>query len=278
MGLELSVETFDRFRWLIQRHAGITLGEAKLSFLRSRLSQRLIASSCASFEKYYERITREQDTQELQFFLHAVTTHHTFFFREAAHFELLAHQIESWINAGRSRLRIWSAACSTGEEPLSLLMTLCDRIGTDCLQDVDLRILATDLSVPVVAKARTFAYSKIQFRNIPSEKLHRYFEHLEGDSMRLRQEYTGFVKFNRLNLLEPRYPMKGRFDAIFCRNVLIYFDGDSRQKVLAQLSNVLNEDGYLFVGMTESALQSGLDLKFVEPAVYQRSGSGVSIR
>ena len=262
---------FERYRGLIQKLSGVTLADAKHGFLLSRLRSRVQAAKCQSFEEYFDRLNNGGDDAEVKRFIDAVTTHHTFFFREAHHFELLAQQVAVKTGGGQTRFRFWSAACSTGEEPYSLLMTLAERLGDSGLARLDLRVLATDISAPTLRKSADGVYSQDQLRGLSSERLLRHFKPTDdAGSYQLTRPLRDLVTHAELNLVQRPFPMKGRFDAIFCRNVLIYFDPPTQVDVLRRMAERLAPGGLLFVGLTETAMHAELDLEFVAPAVYAR--------
>ncbi|QDV71957.1 CheR family methyltransferase [Botrimarina mediterranea] len=262
---------FEKYRGLIQKLSGVTLADAKHSFLQTRLRSRLHAAGCESFAEYYELLGGGADGAEVKRFIDAVTTHHTFFFREAHHFELLARHVAAKSNAGQTRFRFWSAACSTGEEPYSLLMTLAERLGDGGLARLDLKVLATDISAPTLRKSAEGVYAQEQLRGLSPERLLRHFKPAgDGGSYQVTRQLRDLVTHAELNLVHRPFPMKGRFDAIFCRNVLIYFDPPTQVDVLRRMAARLAPGGLLFVGLTETAMHAELDLEFVAPAVYAR--------
>ena len=270
----LSPELFSRFRDLIQQRIGIILSDSKLAFLQARLRLRLRATGLASYEHYYDLLASEADPEESARFIDAVTTHHTFFFREAEHFEQVVDHLLEMESRGDRAYRVWSAACSSGEEPYSLLMTLADRLGLDRFAEFNLKVLATDISAPVLAQAQMAEYETDRLKGVSREQIERYFKPTyDGRRMKLQPLITEKVVFRRLNLLERPLPMKRTFDVVMCRNVLIYFDDEARESLLAEISRVLSRHGLLCVGMTESALDANHDLSFVGPATYGRQAS-----
>jgi chemotaxis protein methyltransferase CheR len=269
----LSDREFTLFQQLIHREAGIWLADIKRALLVGRLSRRLRELGLASFEAYYERVV-EQPAEQVRM-LDAIATNETHFFRERAQFDLLADRIcprwEQDAAAGlrQRRLRIWSAACSTGEEPYSLAMQLHDRLGA---LGWSIDILASDLSTKVLDHARTGVWRMDKTRGIPEEYLHRYLLRGVGPEegrARVGPLLRGMVRFARINLREPSWDVGHGFDAVFCRNVLIYFDGPSRLDILSRMLGHIVPGGYLFLGHAESLLGLSDRARTVMPAVYQ---------
>jgi chemotaxis protein methyltransferase CheR len=243
-----SQEQFSRVRTLIYREAGIALAAGKRDMVYSRLSRRVRARELDSFAQYLE-LVEGGDAEELEAFINALTTNMTSFFREPHHFQILAQQLAQ--RRGRP-VSIWSCAASTGEEPYSIAMTAVDALGSFA---PSLRILATDIDTNVLAKAKLGVYPEDQLQKIPPQQLKRFFlkgqEKNEGFA-RVRDELRQLVSFKRLNLLDEQWPMRGKFDFIFCRNVMIYFDKKTQHAILEKIAERLKPDGLLFVGHSES--------------------------
>ena len=174
--------------------------------------------------------------------------------------------MRAWLRNGQTRFRFWSAACSTGEEPYSLGMTLLDATTTT---PTDTRILATDISQRVLRRSSAGLYSDDNMKNVPEAFRKRYFLH-EGSEWRVRPELRSLISFNSLNLLHQPFPMKGPFDAIFCRNVMIYFDRELRGRLITEFHRLLRPGGYLFVGHAESLLGSDKQFRLVRPTIYTK--------
>jgi chemotaxis protein methyltransferase CheR len=254
---------FSLFQALVQRESGIRLSDGKRALLIGRLTRRLRDLGCRSFGQYYQRV--QSDPDELMQMLDRVSTHETHFFREPHHFELLEREVlPRW---SRSRMRVWSAACSTGEEPYSLAMTLVDHLPPDRCS-----VLGSDLSEGVLTAARAAVWPAAKAAEIPPRHLKRFM--LRGVRSRdgwikAGPELRARVQFARVNLVEAAYPVEGAFDLIFCRNVLIYFDAELRARVIDRLIDRLAPDGLLFVGHAESLI--GVPrLSCVVPTVYRR--------
>ena len=265
---------FGLFRKLVDREAGIHLSDAKRALLVGRLTRRLRELGLTSFSAYYRRIT-EEDPAELTHMLDRVSTNETHFFREPRQFEFLKETVmPQWIRAGGTgrrarRLRVWSAACSTGEEPYSLAMTLLD--GLLAYPGWELEILASDISTRVLRRAEEAVWPVDKAKEIPTSLLRRYM--LRGTRSQEGQMKAGpllrsAVRFTRNNLNSAHYTVSGPFDLILCRNVLIYFDTETKRRVVQRLLDLLAPDGYLFLGHAESLTGLSDRARSVGPTVY----------
>ncbi|MEE4384272.1 MAG: protein-glutamate O-methyltransferase CheR [Pseudomonadales bacterium] len=267
-GAGLSRGAFERVRSLLQERAGIRLTEAKYEMVSSRLGRRLRALGLHSYDAYLELVQAE-DGPENEHFLNALTTNLTSFFREAHHFR---HLQEVWLPevlaSGRSTIRIWSAGCSSGEEPYSIAMALLDRLP----RDVRLSILATDLDSDVLARARSGVYPADRIRKLPADTARRWFQRGSGPHaglVRVRPELSERISFRRLNLFEP-WPMKKKVDAIFCRNVLIYFDKETQRPLVERFADQLVERGTLFIGHSETLFRLTERYESLGNTIYRR--------
>lgn len=239
---------FDRIRGLIHAHAGIALNPGKRDMVYSRLARRLRATGIGSFDAYLERL--QPESEEWQHFVNALTTNLTSFFREAHHFPVLAERVVAARVQGR--VTLWSAACSTGEEAYSMAMTVIDALGSFT---PPVRILATDLDTQVLERAAHGVYPVERVAGLPEADVRRFFLRGKGAQsgfVRVRPEVRDLVVFRPLNLLGPQWPVRGPFDAIFCRNVLIYFDRPTQYRLLSRLHPLLHPEGLLFLGHSEN--------------------------
>ncbi|HTY42410.1 MAG TPA: protein-glutamate O-methyltransferase CheR [Thermoanaerobaculia bacterium] len=266
----LSEREFALFQALILREAGIYLAPAKKALLVGRLSKRLRALNLSSFGEYYRRIVDEDDREERVQMLDCVSTNETHFFREPRQFEFLERQvIPVWKERGPRLLRLWSAGCSTGEEPYSLAMLLLHHFPPGSGREIE--ILATDLSTRVLARAEAGVWPVDRAKEIPLAYRRAFM--LRGTAsqegrMKAGPEIRDLVRFERLNLNEERYPVRGPFHLIFCRNVLIYFQLETKLKVIHRLLDVLAPDGLLFLGHAESLNAVTDRVATVVPTVY----------
>ncbi len=266
--------TFDSLRAMAYRQCGIVLSPQKKMMLSSRLRKRMTELDLSTFEEYLSKLTSDDSGEETRQLVNAIATHHTFFFREPEPLQFVTDEILQCVQRGQTRIRVWSAASSSGEEPFTLAMMLHDRLAQVGCPDVDLKILATDLSTRILATAEQATFSQSRLQSLPSQYLEKHFQRkVEGGETRwqLNPCIRDMVVFRRLNLVERTYPVRGPFDAILCRNVMIYFDDRTRRQVVGQLEHVLRPQGLFVVGMTETALGFSRKLGFVRPAVYRKS-------
>jgi chemotaxis protein methyltransferase CheR len=241
---------FQRIRRLIYEHAGISLNPNKSDMVYSRIARRLRATGNMSFNDYLDQL--QIGSSEWQQFVNALTTNLTSFFREAHHFPILAEYVTRFYDQGRYPIRLWSAACSTGEEPYSMAMAVIDAFGSFT---PPVQILATDLGTHVLDKASQGVYPYDRVEKMPQSDVRRFFLRGKGKRegwVRIRPEVQNLVSFHPLNLLGADWPVKGSFDAIFCRNVLIYFDKSTQYRLLSRFHPLMNPNGLLFIGHSES--------------------------
>jgi len=260
--------TFRKFCRLIYEKCGIRLGENKQALVHARIGKRMRALGMSEYKTYLKRATEDTTGEEIVQLLDAISTNVTSFFREADHFDFLRECFSEWLAQGQKRFRFWSAASSTGEEPYSLGMTLLEACGD---RQVDMRILATDISTRVLDKCRAGMYAQKKLESVPAMLKGRYFEQIRGNggvSYVVRKNLKDLVVFKRLNLSKPPFPMRGPLDVVFCRNVMIYFDNEVRKRLLADIRRLLKPNGYLMVGHAESLTTMVSDFKMVRPSVY----------
>ncbi|MBY0579897.1 MAG: chemotaxis protein CheR [Burkholderiales bacterium] len=237
-------QDFERIRTMIYDRAGISLNFSKQEMVYSRLAKRLRANNLAAFSEYIALLDRG-NTQEWEAFINALTTNLTYFFREAHHFALLAEHVKS----AKHPVLLWCAASSTGEEAYSMAMTMAELYGS---MNPPVRIIASDVDTTVLEKARAGVYNLSQIERLPHEKFRKYFTEAPGNQVRICTEIKNMITFTKINLLDERWPVKGPFDAIFCRNVMIYFDKKTQARILEKFAPLLRQDGLLFAGHSES--------------------------
>lgn len=246
--LELTEADFARVRELIHKRAGIVLAEHKREMVYSRLAKRLRHYSLTRFSDYLARLERRPDSQEWEAFTNALTTNLTAFFREAHHFP----QLVTHIRDRTGSVRIWCAAASTGEEPYSIAITLAETFSN---RTVDAKVVATDIDTEALAKARAGIYPLEQVHKLDEARIKRFFQRGTGGQAglaRVRPEIRAMVEFQQMNLMAPQWPVKGPFDAIFCRNTMIYFDKKTQAQILGRFAPLLKPDGLLFAGHSEN--------------------------
>jgi len=256
---------------LVARHTGITLSPAKRDMLYSRLARRLRALGLRRFKEYCSLLQEDGHGEELRHFTNAVTTNLTAFFREPHHFDYLREEFLPAMMERRAqvrRLRIWSAGCSTGEEPYSIAITLADAVPPEW----DVRILATDLDSNVLDRARRGIYSEERTAEVPERLKRKWFLRGRGenrDKVRVRRELRDMIRFRQLNLMH-EWPMRGPFDAIFCRNVIIYFDKPTQSRLMDRFADILADDGRLFLGHSETLYRVTDRFQLLGRTIYRK--------
>ena len=259
---------------LVYEHAGIVIREHKEAMARGRLARRVKVLGLGSIAEYCAYLRTAAAADEIPELINAVTTNHTAFFRERHHFDHLRKDVLPRLiqeRAGRrGRIRIWSAACSSGEEPYSIAAISRDVIGHR--SDLDFRILATDIDTDILDRAAAGQYPAEQFDRLPADL--RPLLRLEGQSARgearIAEDLKRLIAFKRLNLIE-RWPMKGPFDVIFCRNVFIYFDTPTKAAILDRYVGLLQPGGFLYLGHSESLPQPHPQLRLIGRTIYERT-------
>jgi chemotaxis protein methyltransferase CheR len=269
----MDVKTFNALRSIVYDKSGISINESKVALVAARIGKRLRELQLSSEKKYLDYILADGNEGEIVHFLDVISTNVTSFFREESHFDFLASALQAWIAAGQRRFRFWSAACSSGEEPYSLAMVVLDVLRES---SADVKILATDISTRILEKSSAGVYSEEKVALIPA-RYHSRFLKKSIESGAPAYEVTGELKniivFQRINLSKPPFPMRGPMDAIFCRNVMIYFDNTVRKNLLQDLYRLLKPGGYLFVGHAESLTGLLSGFKAVKPSVYIKQAS-----
>ena len=265
----LTAGEFEQFRRLAYEKFGLDLRNGKEPLVAARLGKKMRELHLQSYREYYRHVVEDRTGEALTALIDALTTNHTSFFRAPAHFEFLRRTILPG-RRGRDRIAIWSAACSTGEEPYSIAFCLVEELGEAALAKT--RILATDISTRVLASAQKGAYPAGRFEGFPAQQLRRHLLRGEGrfeDWYRVKPAVRAAVEFQRLNLME-KFSHLGPFSAIFCRNVMIYFDRPTQQDLANRLAGCLEPGGYLLIGHAESL--NGVDhpLQYVCPSVYRK--------
>jgi chemotaxis protein methyltransferase CheR len=269
---ELKNSDFEKISRLVYEQCGIYLHEGKKELVKARLSKRLRAGSYKSFTDYYHYVTTEEGTEELISMIDSISTNLTSFFREESHFVRLRHIIlslteKSGRGESKNTLRIWSAGCSTGEEPYTLAITVAEAIGQ---RPLEASILATDISTKVLGVAESGIYAQERTKGIAPPILKKYFQVGTGQSegyVRVKNELKKMITFQRFNLME-RFQAHDNFDIIFCRNVMIYFDKKTQNVLVNKFYDSLKSGGYFFVGHSESLTGLKHQFNYVEPSVY----------
>jgi chemotaxis protein methyltransferase CheR len=256
---------FNRVRSLIYERAGISLADSKQEMVYSRLARRLRATGINSFSMYLESIESEPDSAEWEAFTNALTTNLTSFFREEHHFPILSEHVKN----RKDVINIWCSASSTGEEPYSIAMTVCEAFNT---LKPPVNIIATDIDTNVLATASKGVYNLDRLDKMSPDRVRRFFLRGKGDQeglVRVRSELRDLISFKQLNLLGSEWPISGSFDVIFCRNVMIYFDKLTQGNILKKFVPLMKHDGLLFAGHSENFLYVSNDFKLRGKTVYE---------
>ena len=275
MEYDLPDRLFKQFSLLVYEQCGINLHEGKKALLQARLNKRLRLTGISSYEEYFKLITSGANPGEFVHFLDSISTNLTYFFRESQHFDFLDGVALPELIAKKqkdrdSRIRIWSAGCSTGEEPYSLAMCVLAHLSE--IARWDFRILATDISTRVLKTASRGIYSEEKIQKVPPALRQANFQKISSTNGKPDFEIAPHVKriitFHRLNFKEP-YSFRGLFDFIFCRNVMIYFDKETQEELVNRMAGFLSPGGYFFVGHSESLTGLPHKLSYVRPAIYR---------
>ncbi|ESS73189.1 chemotaxis protein methyltransferase 2 [Methyloglobulus morosus KoM1] len=258
---------FERVRAMLYKHSGIKLNDSKMDMVYSRLARRLRATGLKTFQEYLVRVEKQHD-EEWETFINSLTTNLTAFFREPHHFPLLKTHV---LSLKKRPIRIWCSASSTGEEPYTLAMTMVEAFNT---YKPPVEIIATDIDTNVLNKAKAGVYPMDRIEKLPQETIKRFFLKGSGsnaDNVKVRKELCDLISFRQLNLLDTKWPISGMFDVMFCRNVMIYFDKDTQYKILQRFEPMLESDGLLFAGHSESLYHASDLFKLRGQTVYELS-------
>ena len=276
--VELSNEEFKIISEYIETNVGIRMPPTKRIMMQSRLLHRLKKLGIKSFSEYIDYTFHKDLTKkELVFMTDVLTTNKTEFFRENDHFEILSSTIlDDLYNSGRRNLNIWSAGCSTGEEVYTLAIVLKEFMENNPGEILDFNILGTDISTRVLDRAVNGVYEADTVTDLPLVMKRKYFLKSKnpGDRLvRIKPALRKHASFQRLNFMDEHYNVRKDFNIIFCRNVLIYFDKETQKQIIEKFCTHLADDGYLFLGHSETILSMKLPLKLIAPTVYRKTGS-----
>ena len=266
--IELNAKQFKKVSKIVSRFSGINLKEGKEALVRARLMKRVRALNMASLDAYLRYIESNEGVRELGDMIDALTTNKTGFFREMEHFNFLKKKILPEIKG--SKMRFWSAACSSGEEPFSLAITLRENIAH--IDSKDCLILATDISSRMLERAAKAVYSQTAVQDLQATVVRKYFNKLDKGHYRafqVKDNVRRLVRLAWLNLMGP-WPMQGLFNVVFCRNTMIYFDRAAQEKLIQRFWDIIRPGGYLLVGHSEGLLGMSHKFTFVQPATYRK--------
>lgn len=267
---------FKRLSTIIYNDYGIKMPQTKKVMLEGRLRKRLKANNMSSYEEYCDFVLSNEGMQkELVYMIDVVSTNKTDFFREPGHFDFMNEVLLPQIQKERPHepLKIWSSACSTGEESYTIAITIEEFFRSNGTRSFDYSIHNTDISTQVLKKAVGAIYDESRVINIPMEIKKKYFlrsKDRDERTVRLIPELRRKMTFNRLNLMDPSYNVPHNFDIIFCRNVLIYFDKEVQEKVINKLCDRLRPGGYFFLGHSESVTGMNVPLKQLKPTIFKK--------
>jgi chemotaxis protein methyltransferase CheR len=271
--LTLSDNEFSQIRDIVRRSAGISLADSKKALVVSRLARRLNELKIHSFLTYINRL--KGDADEVLFMINRITTNLTRFYRENAQFNVLRESILPEIlkakrEKGEDTLRIWSAGCSTGEEVYSILFEVLAYFKGTAPVSPALKIMGSDIDTNVLRKAASGIYTVEELNGLDEQTKNRYFHPVPGGGFQVRDRFKKYTVFTKLNLVHDEFKFKNRIDVIFCRNVVIYFDQDSKQRIYEKFNGVMNDPGFLFSGHSENLFRYADLFKFVKKGVYKK--------
>jgi len=267
---EITDSEFNRIRDYIKANYGINMGKEKKSLIYSRLRTTLVKKGFENFTQYFDDLIADKSGEAVIDFVDRVTTNHTFFMRETDHFDyfkdnVLPHMEKTLEN--QKDLCLWCAGCSSGEEPNTLQMILQDYFGN---KGWNTDILATDISSQILDKAVHSVYPNDRVATVPETWRKKYFQKFDDHNSVVMDSVKKNIIYRRFNLMEPEYRFKKKMHVIFCRNVMIYFDNDTRDKVVQKFYDATAPGGYLFIGHSESLTHTKTPYKYIKPAVYRK--------
>lgn len=270
----ISDDEFHLIQGLIYAHSGIVVAEHKKSFVVGRLKKVLKNHSINNFKDYYCELLNDRSGALITELIDNISTNHTYFGREQDHFQFLQNVClpelcHNKLNSQKNDINLWSAGCSTGEEPYTLGIILKEFLKNDS-QKWNMKILATDISTIALSKAMQGVYDNSKFREFNPEWREKYFKAIDERKFEISAELKSEIIFRRFNLTSVKYPFKNYLDIIFCRNVLIYFDKEIRLKVLHNLYDTLAQGGYLFIGHAETIDRTQIKFQYIAPSIYRK--------
>ncbi len=272
--IEIKKEEFVNIRNFVYKQIGINLGEDKIALVNGRLQKTLRKLKLNNFSEYYNYLIAEKTGEALSELANTISTNHTFFGREKDHFEFFQKvalpEIVERCQANHSKdIRIWSAGCSSGEEPYTLVMLMKEFFGEQ-YKNWDAGVLATDISLKALGTAKAGIYPIERIGSLQENFKKKYFKKNENGDYEVIDTVKKEVTFRRFNLMNPQFPFKKRFDVIFCRNVMIYFDEETRTNLVDKFYDLTVQDGYLFIGHSESLKRNLTRYHYIKPALYKK--------
>lgn len=264
---EMHHDEFLRIQEMVYDYCGINLHDGKQALVKGRLKKRLRHLNLNSFSDYLNYVESDESNREFLLLIDILTTNKTSFFRENQHFKFIREELLPQLDD--RPVKWWSAGCSSGEEPITLAMILQEEAIK--MREPQVKILATDISIEMIKMAKAGIYAPDKLEGVPNYLLSKYFDKVSAPKVqyKIKDSIRKKITYGRLNLLEP-WPMKGPFQMIMCRNVMIYFDKKTQQKLVSRFYNLLEPGGYLFIGHSENVSNRDIGLKTIIPAAYQK--------
>lgn len=265
---------YNLIKTFVYNKFGINLGDKRKALVSGRLNKVVKNSGFKNFKTYFNHVINDTSGEALNTLINRISTNHTYFYRENIHFKFLVEKVLPPLNVSLNNnsrnIRIWSCGCSSGEEAYTLAMLLLEFFGFDS-SFWKLAVLGTDINEEVLDNAKSGIYRKENVSRLPVKLKHKYFNTLNKENWQICEEVKSLVLFRRMNLMTPFFPFKQKFHSIFCRNVMIYFDQLTRDILISKIRRVMEPNGYLFVGLSESLGKSvNHGFKYIQPGVYQR--------
>jgi chemotaxis protein methyltransferase CheR len=270
--IDITPEEFEKIRKFIKTRVGISLSDQKAVMVKGRLHKRLLELGMRSFEEYYRYLTSEDGAGELSNFINAISTNVTSFFRSPQHWQYLKENMHDIFYAKRNKkLRIWSAACSSGEEPYSIMMFLKEHLHD--FREWDIKVLATDISQKALSKAVSGVYPKKDIEQMSSWLVGKYFEKQTNgydDVFSVCEDIKSNIVFRSFNLVTEDFSIfKNQFDIVFCRNVMIYFDAPTRKTLISKFRKLLPKEGLFIIGDSEAITENKAEFSFIKSSIYR---------
>lgn len=271
--MQITDSEFNAIRDLVYKRFGITLSDQKKTLVVGRLQKKLKEHGCTNFKQYYDMLASDKTDALISELANQITTNHTFFFREPDHFDFFKSDILPWmVSEHKARndndLRIWCAAASSGEEPYTLIITLLEHFGMD-YKNWNCGLLATDVSEKALAAAVGGVYALARLQGVPANILNKYFKKVP-DGYAVTDQLKKEVTFRRFNLMNKTLPFKKKFDCIWCRNVMIYFDTPTKHELVNRMYDSVVKGGYLLIGHSETLDRNQTKWTYIKPAVYRK--------
>ncbi|NLC19715.1 MAG: protein-glutamate O-methyltransferase CheR [Clostridiales bacterium] len=269
--IAITDKEFEQLSAYIRKQYGINLRSEKRNLVMGRLYNELVKNGFSNYTDYINYVLSDKSGMALNTLINKITTNHTYFMREAEHFHYFREVVMPYLlqNEKSRDLRIWSAGCSSGEEPYTLAMIIDELLGRNKVW-WDTKILATDISSKVLEKAINACYEKEELENISPQWRLNYFQKVDENRLKVVDRIRNEVIFRRLNLMDDIFPFKRKFHVIFCRNVMIYFDKEIKQRLINKFYNQLESGGYLFIGHSETIEKGTSNFRYIMPAVYRK--------